>query len=298
MCPKKSKKATNAPKARPKPLRAALLFCLCLFAGCGPRTPPPQRPDGTRLLFAHLHDYGWMDRNGSGQPVDPKPEPERAALLRELPRLAPDVLVLRGIGGEAALNDLRAALGTTPHHFYVPGPTPFEGLGFLSRLPFTHTRELSAQAYRIRDRAYVPNIGSVKISLSDTRNLHLWNARLPPPEADYERRRNEARLLAQALRPLLAEGQDVLLSLHCREALDSPMIRMIEETGLQRLAPADERGDRWTHRDPDGVIHRQDQWLFASPALAERLADSPPVVLDTPDIRRAGPYRHHLLRLP
>jgi hypothetical protein len=139
--------------------------------------------------------------------------------------------------------------------------------------------------------------GSVRVRDSADRNLLLVNAQFPEPDAPYERRRNEARLLMQALRDPVADGEDVLLSLHSREDPGSPMMRMLTEIGLVRLLPADTRGDHWTHRDPEGVVYRQDQWLFASPALAERL-DPPGRVLDSPDLRAAGPFRHQLLEIP
>jgi hypothetical protein len=64
-----------------------------------------------------------------------------------------------------------------------------------------------------------------------------------------------------------------------------------------RLQPEDARGDHWTHRDPEGIMYLQDQWLFASPALADTLKTHGQV-LDSPDLRTAGPYRHQLLSLP
>ncbi len=251
-----------------------------------------------RIRAAALHDYGWQDRTGCGQPVDPKPAAEVEALLRDLEETTDDVLVLRGIGGAAALDDLHARLPGFSHAHYVPGPTPFEGLAFLSRRPLSSPFEASSLQYRVRGRTHVPTFGSVEIALSDARNLSVWNARLPPGEAEYERRRNEARLLAQSLRPLLTEGREVLLSLDAREPADSPMIRMLEEAGLLRLHPVDSRGDAWTHRDPEGLLYARDQWLFASPALATRLAEAPPSIRDTPGLRLAGPYRHQLLRVP
>ncbi|MGA0368674.1 MAG: hypothetical protein ACO3N7_04405 [Kiritimatiellia bacterium] len=78
--------------------------------------------------------------------------------------------------------------------------------------------------------------------------------------------------------------------------MDSPMLRMLEETGLQRLLIRDGRGDSWTHRDPDGILYRQDQWIFVTPALHARLSGAE--VMDSEAIRAAGPYRHQQLRLP
>lgn len=231
-----------------------------------------------------------------------KPPPARRALLREL--AAPpqaDLLLLRGLGSEAALHHLRDALARrdAPYRaLYFPGPTPYRGLGLLHRdLPLSPAPHVAPTPYTIGHRTHLPMFGSASLALSEHRNLLLVNARLPEPDAPYERRRNEARLLMQALRDPVQEGREVLLSLHSREDPDSPMMRMLTDIGLRRLQPADARGDHWTHRGPRGVLYRQDQWLFASPALAERL-EHPGHVLDTPDLRTAGPFRHQRLRIP
>ncbi|MEX2607739.1 MAG: hypothetical protein WD708_10370, partial [Kiritimatiellia bacterium] len=83
----------------------------------------------------------------------------------------------------------------------------------------------------------------------------------------------------------------VLLSMHSREDVDSPMFRVLEETGLKRVLPVDTRGDSWTHRDPRGILYRQDQWLFATPDLHETLRDQARV-FDSADLRTAGQFRH------
>ena len=279
-----------------------LLLLPLLSAGCGPASTTPETAPPLRVRIAPLHDYAWIDRTGSGQPVDMKPQAARVALLRELttPPLA-DLLILRGLGSEAALHHLRDALAARDAEYralYFHGPTPYRGLGVLHRgQNVTPDPDIAPTPYRIGDREHLPMFGSVSVAISEHRKPLFVNARLPSPDAPYERRRNEARLLTRALRDPVKNGREVLLSLHSREDPDSPMMRMFTDIGLERLQPADSRGDHWTHRGPRGVRYLQDQWLFASPALAGRLA-SHGRVLDTPDLRAAGPYRHQLLELP
>lgn len=297
---KKLKPVTPAKRSR-----ATLKLCcgliLCLPALSCRQEMRPSESDALRIRLAHLQDYAWQDRRQSGQPVEMKPEAEREALLRELHTDPAQILLCRGLGSEAALAHLQAALRDQdlnyPHRFYVPGSTVYAGLAFLSQTPFIGELDLGDQRYRIKDREYQPWSGAVLIQTPSFPRMWLWNSQAPEPDQAYERRRNDARILATAIRDQINAGDAVLLSLHSREAMDSPMFRMLEEAGLQRLIPEDRNGDSWTFRDPEGVLYRQDQWLFASLNLAKVISDAP-VVYDSPDLRRAGPYRHQGLSLP
>lgn len=296
MSPPKLKPATNAPKKTssklPRP-RARLLLLLLLPAACGPDSPgPAPEPEPLTLRVAPLHDYAWLDRNGTGQPDQFKPGPETDALHADLASTPAHILILRGLGDPSTLPRLQQALppGAYPHALYLPGPTRYRGIGFLSQIPPHETLDLSPRTFRIRDRTHQPFAGAIRLH-----TLWIWNARAPAPEADYEQRRNEARLLSQALRDQLALNQHILLSLHSREDPDSPMIRMIRDTGLLELPVPDDRGDHWTSHDPAHTHYRRDQWIFISPSLAPRITHAR--IRDTPALRTAGPLRHQLLTL-
>lgn len=249
------------------------------------------------LRIAHLTDYAWQDRHQTGQPVDFKPEQECEALYQSLREEQTDHLIVRGIGSRAAFDKLEQQLtgeDDVRRTLYLPGPDAYSGLAFFTTPSEPPTKDqesinLSDRSYDVKGRTYAPLAGGVYTS-----GFWIWNAVWPAPSENYERRRNEARLLTQALRPLIQAGEDVLVSLHSQENPDSPMFRMLEEVGLVQVIAADEQGDRWTHRDPEGVTYRQDQWIFATPALAARLEGR---ILDTPDLRLAGEYRHQLLTL-
>lgn len=301
MWPKKSKPGTRGkkrtrPENRPGAFPPLIAAAGLLLGACSAESRRAEaEPAPVRVRLAHLADYAWRDRRQSGQPVDMKPEAERQALLSALSDAPADILVLRGLGSRPALEHLRDSLSESGSAysdlFYIPGPDRFSGLGLLSRLPFDDTRELSGKVYRVRDREFRPVAGGARLSPSGHPPLWIWNAEHPEPDAPYERRRNEARLLAQALRPLVDAGEAVLLSLHSRESIDSPMLRMLDGAGLERLTPVDGRGDSWTHRDPRGVVYRQDQWLFATPDLAAKLRNAVEV-FDSEEVRAAGAYRH------
>lgn len=298
MWPLKLKPVIHAAK-RPdgSPPAGRLLLCLFLSA-CGGSAPSPSEAGGEaaslRIRISPVDDYAWLDRNQSGQPDQFKPADERKNLYEDLTAQPPDLLLLRGLGHPETLEHLQQALETRgarlEHSLYLPGPDRYRGIGFLSQNPFDETLDLSTQIFRIRGRTHQPFAGAVRIG-----NLWIWNAKAPPPDFDYEQRRNEARLLSQAIRAQQAEGREVLLSLHSREEPGSPMLRMISETGLEEIQAADERGDRWTFRDPDHTNYRRDQWLFASPRIAASIGSAQ--VIDTPALRIAGPFRHQVLTL-
>ena len=268
--------------------------------GCGRNARAvPDPPPPFTIQAAHLHDYAWRDRDRNGQPDNLKPADEREALLQGILAAAPDTLVLRGLGSETAFLHLQNSLHEKghemPHAHYIHGPTVYAGIGILTTTPPLEIQSLSNLRFTVRGRSHQPLAGGVKIKTPDNLELWIWNAELSDPSVAYERRRNEARLLTQALRPLVLDGQQILLSLHSREDPDSPMLRMIRDAGLQRVTPTDDHGDSWTHRDPNGFTYRMDQWIFATEALRAQIETAR--VLDSPEIRLAGPFRHQVLTL-
>lgn len=293
---RKLKRATPE-KRRPRTRKLSVLLIplLLAFPGCKRESQKSSSAEGISLLIAPLGDYAWKDRTQSGQPVDMKPAPEREALLRELTASPADILLLRGLGSHASLLHLRQELRDAgvdyPEQVYIRGTTPFEGIGFLHKGGIEQSADLSDQVYRVREREYHPLAGGIRLSTPSHPRLWIWNSRPPNPEERYERRRNDSRIVAQTLRPLIENGDQVLLSMHSREDVDSPMFRLLEETGLKRVLPVDERGDSWTHRDPEGILYRQDQWLFATPGLWESLQHRARV-FDSADLRTAGEFRH------
>jgi hypothetical protein len=229
-----------------------------------------------------------------------KPAREREALIRELTDTPADILILRGLGSEASLAHLQQKLRDAgvdyPHAFYIPDKHPFAGIAFLSIQSFVQTAELSQHVYRIQDREYHPLAGGIQLTPSAHTRLWIWNSHSPEPDAGYERRRNDSRIIAQTLRPLIQNGDQILLSMHSREDVDSPMFRLLEETGLKRVLPVDEHGDSWTYRDPEGILYRQDQWLFATPDLHDQLQGQARI-FDSDDLRTAGDFRHQGVRI-
>jgi len=300
MWQRKSKPVTPATRKKKRTNLFSLLVCALLLPACS-REQPSADPLGTELRVAHLTDLAWQDRNQSGQPTEFMPGERFDAVLEDLNRVPADVLILRGIGSRASLQklqqELQARYQLNMHPTYIPGPTPYEGIGFLTRSAPKETVSLSGQSYEVEGHQYHPMAGGIRMLTGDEPGTWIWNATLPEPEADYELRRNEARLLSQAVRPYLESDLPLLLSVHCREDMDSPMIRMLTDTGLVQLVAEDEKGDRWTHRDPEGRIYQLDQLLFASPALIRDLP-RPPRLHEHPALRLAGEFRHQRVWLP
>ncbi len=299
---RRSKRDTRRTRSRSRAEPACRLtgvLALCVLTACDSGEQPDPPPTGLRLRVAHLSDYLWTDRDGDRQPDEFKPAAECAALLRELSRHPADVWVIRGIGSSNSLQrlhgELSAEADVSMQCFYAPGETVFHGVGFLSTVPFEHTRELSHLRFTVRDLPGQPLAGAVRIRHPDLDPFWLWNVEWPGPEADYERRRNEARQLVQVVKRQLRAGEPLLISLHNREEDNSPMTRMLREAGLHQVRVTDDRGDAWTHRSPGGTRFRRDQELWASTPLPFRIAEAR--ILDSPDLRTAGEFRHQWLRL-
>lgn len=299
MWQRKSKPATNGTKRSRK--SRSIGFAGFLFLTACSQAPSSSEPISSELRIAHLTDLAWQDRNRSGQPTEFMPEDRYQAVLTDLRSSSSDLFLLRGIGSANALTKLREDMQSTEGpgwvDTYIPGPTPYAGIGFLTSEPPREVVHLANQTYEIEGRTYQPLAGGIRIASTAGQDLWLWNATLPDPATPYERRRNEARLLAQALRPYVESKDLILLSVHCREEPDSPMVRMWTDLGLVPLFAEDSKGDRWTHRDPEGRVYVQDQLLFASPSLAA-LLPAPPRIYEKADLRHAGEFRHQQVWLP
>ncbi len=284
-------------KTRPKPLPCLWACCSAALLWGAACSSQPEQARSLQLRCAHLEDYAWQDRDDDGQPNDFKPDVEVEALIRGLLAEPADLYILRGIGSEASLQHLQQHLKNGLHAHYLPGKDAFCGLGFLCASDQATLLPLERGSYSHLGREQVPMFGSLQLPLSEARKLLVVNAELPDADAPYERRRNEARLLRQALRPLLEDENNLLLlSIHAPEDPDSPMLRELRELGLRALRAIDVQGDAWTHHDKQRDLYRRDQWLFASPALVEWIVDHPRIT-DSPDLRLAGNTRHQFVEL-
>jgi len=295
------KLATREIKSNLKIRIGGFLVSGLFAASCSQQdVPRSTEVEDLSLRVAHLEDYAWQDRRQTGQPVDLKPLIEREALLEEITENPSELLVLRGLGSQASLLHLQSSLkdagAAYPHLMYIPGSSIYQGIGFLSKKMFSDSMALTDQTYRIKEQSYQPVAGGVLLSTTQHPRLWIWNSQPPEPSESYERRRNDARILAATLKSQMQNGDSVLLSMHSREEIDSPMFRMIEEIGLKRIIPLDEQGDSWTHRDPQGILYQQDQWIFVSPEITIPLPKA--IVFDTPALREVGNYRHQGLSLP
>ncbi|MFA7370180.1 MAG: hypothetical protein WC334_11085, partial [Kiritimatiellales bacterium] len=83
----------------------AILAVIFVLSGHG-RSQPAS--DNTfSVMTYNLRQYALTDRDGGGEPNDPKPEKERRAVTALIARERPDVLTVQEMGGAAMFAQFR-----------------------------------------------------------------------------------------------------------------------------------------------------------------------------------------------
>jgi len=160
-----------------------------------------------------------MERRVAGEvvPSAPKPESEKAPLLKILAAAQPDILGVCEIGPDKDCAELQARLLEAgvdlPHRLVLTGADPERHLGLLSRWPISRDNSLKTLNYQLDGQTFPFQRGilDVSINLSPDYTLRLLGnhlkSRRDVPEADQAvMRRHEALLLRQHIEGILAEN--------------------------------------------------------------------------------------------
>lgn len=239
----------------------------------------------------------------------PKPEVEKEALREVLRTLDADIVLFQEMGSEPFLFELQRDLKTEgldyAHHYVLNAGDADRHLAVLSHEPF---KVLNPE--RVLDFNYLTGRAEVKRGLMElvfTTNgqaWHLYNLHLKSRYTDYkedpdslDRRTAEARVIRDVLRAELAERPEMLFYV-AGDFNDEPMsaplrrFRQVNNQTLLELIPlADERGDRWTH-----YYQRQDRYtrvdmVLSSPAARSHVNLEESYVYESPAVRTASDHR-------
>lgn len=134
----------------------------------------------------------------------PKPEKEKAALMRTVLEVRPDVLAVQEIGGNAWLDEFADALGRAglpfPYRALLEGRDKYNRIAVLSRVPFSKTVKIAAPAKLTR------GLLGVVIPLAGGESLYVYNVHLKskvssdPDDPESTRRRSrEARFVRRLI---------------------------------------------------------------------------------------------------
>jgi endonuclease/exonuclease/phosphatase family metal-dependent hydrolase len=281
-----------------------LLAAGLLLAGCG-KPEPEVKPFS--VMSYNLHQYAWVDRDGDGEPDDPKPAEECDAVLKLIVRNHPDILAVQEMGSEIAFTEFQQALKEVgaeyPYADLLRRGGEIEiNLAVLSRFPIVSAQHWTNEWYSIGP-AKVPvsrGFQDVDIQVTPTYRLRLLNAHLKSKVyhqlGQTEMRRNEARLLNKTVRSILEDDPDMNLLVvgdmndHYASA---PLREVMGKRGgeLVDLRPTDDGGAAWTCFLESNDSYVRFDYLFASPGLMPELVREQTRAVRDPLIWTASDHR-------
>ncbi len=258
------------------------------------------------VMTYNLQQYALMDRDGGGEPDDPKPESERAAVVALISKERPDVLAVQEMGDEIIFGQFREALRAAgqnyPYAELLQRGTIEANLAVLSRFPIVSVQHHTNDWYSIGP-AKVPvarGFLDVTIQVNPQYQFRLLGAHLKSkvhsPLGQTEMRRNEARLLNKNVRAILKENPQVNLLVVGDMNDDYKSAPLREVAGrrggeLTDLRPVDSVGDAWTYfRETVDEYNRLD-YLFVSEGMFPEVVKEKTRVVRDPLTAQASDHR-------
>ncbi|MDI1314968.1 endonuclease/exonuclease/phosphatase family protein [Prosthecobacter sp.] len=270
-----------------------------------------------RLTFCSYNLKNWLTMERSiGRPATPKPENERAQVVKMLAAIHPDILGICEIGTADDLAELQHHLQKAgvdlPYTELAHGGDPSRRLALLSRLPIKARNSQTTLSYQIGAQTlpFQRGILDVTIAITPTFDLHLLGVHLKSmrttPEADQaEMRRNEARLLRLHIDSIFAREPSACILAYgdfnahrnepsLAEIMGSPRTA---DTALRDVLLRDENGEVWTHFwDTTDTYSRLD-YCFTSRLLRPHIDTRNSFVHSDRDFYKASDHRPLVLKI-
>ena len=226
----------------------------------------------------------------------PKPEREKAPLVKMMAEARPDVVAVCEMGTETDLEDLQKRLGSAgvalPHRALVNAADPERHLALLSRFPI-HDRSKPILNYRIDSKDLPVQRGILDATLEITPNyrlrvvaVHLKSRREVPEGDQAVMRRNEALLLRGHIDSILSgnPAENILVCGDFNDTRNEPVIKIVQgdfgtKSYLRDLVLTDADGLRWTYYwNLADVYERIDFALVSSGLFPEVLRERSSIV--------------------
>jgi endonuclease/exonuclease/phosphatase family metal-dependent hydrolase len=238
-----------------------------LLAQAPAPAPAAAAPPEFRVVSYNLRNWLRMERRVGGEVVAqaPKPESERAAAVRLLADLRPDVLGVCEIGTDEDVADLQARLAAAgvalPHRLLHQGADAERRLALLSRFPVIADNSVSDLRYTLGTQTLRFQRGLLDATLQVTPDYHLrligthLKSRREVDEGDQAvMRRHEAVLLREHVEKILevAPQTNLLLYGDFNDTKNEQPIKVIqgrfgEKNYLRDLGLEDADGHRFTY---------------------------------------------------
>lgn len=217
------------------------------------------------ITFAHYNVANYLAkyrREGNERVFETKPESEKAAVVRIVSQIQPDILGVAEMGPEDQFQEFCNRLETAglnlPYHEYVAGPDPDRHLAFLSRFKIVDRHSETNISYELNGNPEKVERGFLDVTVEIKPSYHLrfigahLKSKLPVPNGEGLLRWNEAKLLRQHVDGALSQQPALIVYGDFNDTKDQPAIQ--EVLGSKRsaghltdIALTDMVGDRWTY---------------------------------------------------
>lgn len=249
----------------------------------------PETGEPVRFLMQNVQNYFVAGEQQRSRYVSkPKPEAERAALVRAMVKERPDVIGLVEIGGPLALQDLRERLEAAglsyPYYRVLVRQGEDRALGVLSRLPIVADASRADMPLMGQSRRpMLRGLLDVTIRAEDGRlfrilGVHLKSRVGEDPAAAKALRNKEARTLALYVQAEMKRSPKMPLLVY-GDFNDTPeddaVKTMVQNSVLTRLSPKDSRGEEWTHYYRYGRTYYAFDHIFFNKVLRKRVKSAP-----------------------
>lgn len=225
----------------------------------------PETGEPVRFLMQNVQNYFVAgEQQRSRYVTKPKPEAERAALVRAMAKVRPDVIGLVEIGGPLAMQDLRQRLEAEglsyPYFRVLVRNGEDRALGVLSRLPIVADASRANMPLEGQGgRKMLRGLLDVTVRAEDGRlfrvlGVHLKSRVGDDPAAAQALRNKESRTLALYLQREIKRSPKMPLLVY-GDWNDTPEAGAVKQvvqgaspaSALHRLSPKDSHGEEWTH---------------------------------------------------
>lgn len=253
-----------------------------------PATPATQPESGPGLRFISYNVENWltMDRYVDHKSLKgaPKPDQEKAAVIKILANNRPEVIGICEIGTAADLAEIQTMLKAAgldfPHSHYTGGTDPTRHLGLLSKFAITSTAKPEVTDYQLEGQTFGINRGILDASITAHGKpyrfigVHLKSKR-DSEQGDQEAiRLQEARLLRRHVDSILKTDANARLIVYgdMNDTRATKAIKMVtgkynDPTYLTAIPAKDSNQEAWTHYWEINDIYSRIDFIMVSQGL-------------------------------
>jgi endonuclease/exonuclease/phosphatase family metal-dependent hydrolase len=263
------------------------------------------------VTFAHynVENYLEMNRREGGEAVlRPKPEREKATLIRIIKDIHPDILGVAEMGPPDQFDEFQQRLKDSGLEFpfteYVSGADQERHLALLSRLPIVERHSEKDPFFDLNGQKEPVERGflDVTIAVNPAFRLRVVGAhlksKLAAPSGEALLRRNEARLLRRHIDEVLSKdpNENLLVYGDLNDTKDQPAIQEIlgprqGPNRLQEIPLADAQGDRWTYYRRLTDTYDRIDYVLADKVIWPQIDQSQSYLYRSPDWYSASDHR-------